>query len=255
MSFDDFKVEDGGEPVDGEHTAWLERTSVFEAKSGQWFIRHLLAHDRPRPLLGDPQRHRGQQQAAHPATPRAARGRPRQPLELGRPRRRARRLRGPRLQRQGLPPRRVPEHRDRRRAAGDPGRAPTRHPRPARGAHRRTPCRRPAACSTRRPRRRPYPPAGSSTMTISRSDGVGGDRPPTAQRVVMTASTGSARDARTCAGAVATTMSSRGAYARRSLRRDPAKAGGSRPSETRTPRPTSGARPTRARDRMQGRGA
>jgi len=39
VSFDDFKTEDGGEPVDGEHTAWLERTSVFEARSGQWFIR------------------------------------------------------------------------------------------------------------------------------------------------------------------------------------------------------------------------
>ena len=39
MSFNDFKKEDGAEPVDGEHTAWLERTSVFEARSGQWFIR------------------------------------------------------------------------------------------------------------------------------------------------------------------------------------------------------------------------
>jgi hypothetical protein len=39
VSFKDFKQRDGGEPVDGEHTAWLERTSVFEAKSGAWFIR------------------------------------------------------------------------------------------------------------------------------------------------------------------------------------------------------------------------
>jgi hypothetical protein len=39
VSFDDFKTEDGGEPVDGEHTAWLERTSVFESRNGQWFIR------------------------------------------------------------------------------------------------------------------------------------------------------------------------------------------------------------------------
>jgi hypothetical protein len=37
--FESFKTDDGGEPPDGTHTAWLERTSVFDSKAGQTFIR------------------------------------------------------------------------------------------------------------------------------------------------------------------------------------------------------------------------
>ena len=37
--FDAFKQDDGDEPPDGNHTAWLERTSVFQSKAGPWFIR------------------------------------------------------------------------------------------------------------------------------------------------------------------------------------------------------------------------
>lgn len=35
MSFDDFKSEDGGEPVDGEHTAWLEHAVVRDTRNGK----------------------------------------------------------------------------------------------------------------------------------------------------------------------------------------------------------------------------
>ena len=35
MSFDDFKTEDGGEPVDGEHTAWLEHAVVRDTRNGK----------------------------------------------------------------------------------------------------------------------------------------------------------------------------------------------------------------------------
>jgi hypothetical protein len=38
-NFDDFKSDDTGEPPDGEHTVWLERTSVFESRAGATFIR------------------------------------------------------------------------------------------------------------------------------------------------------------------------------------------------------------------------
>ena len=35
MSFDDFKTEDGGEPVDGQHTAWLEHAVVRDTRNGK----------------------------------------------------------------------------------------------------------------------------------------------------------------------------------------------------------------------------
>jgi hypothetical protein len=35
VSFDDFKSEDGGEPVDGEHTAWLEHAVVRDTRNGK----------------------------------------------------------------------------------------------------------------------------------------------------------------------------------------------------------------------------
>lgn len=37
--FDAFKSDDTGDPPDGEHTAELERTSVFESRAGATFIR------------------------------------------------------------------------------------------------------------------------------------------------------------------------------------------------------------------------
>jgi hypothetical protein len=37
--FDAFKSDDTGDPPDGEHTAWLERTSVFQSRAGAWWIR------------------------------------------------------------------------------------------------------------------------------------------------------------------------------------------------------------------------
>jgi hypothetical protein len=37
--FDAFIADDGGEPPDGTHTAWLERTSVFQSRDGRTFIR------------------------------------------------------------------------------------------------------------------------------------------------------------------------------------------------------------------------
>ena len=39
MSFEDFKRADGGEPVDGLHTATLENCSVFESQKGDTFIK------------------------------------------------------------------------------------------------------------------------------------------------------------------------------------------------------------------------
>ena len=35
MSFDDFKQENGGEPVDGEHTAYLERAVLRDTRNGK----------------------------------------------------------------------------------------------------------------------------------------------------------------------------------------------------------------------------
>ena|SRR5437660_6505685 len=38
-SFDAFKAGGDGEPPDGAHTVWLERTSVFESRAGAWWLR------------------------------------------------------------------------------------------------------------------------------------------------------------------------------------------------------------------------